>query len=130
MHRFATVKFKPTERHFVLDATSAYSDLPQSRAQAHLNNITFGPPGFLKVVTAISLDPLSIFPSYRTFRIPCLANRVSTRSKTEVPGPIVCQLFDGAWGAGQTLTEADGLIPGRVPRLEQPQQRDHLRTWF
>jgi hypothetical protein len=33
-----------------------------------------------------------------------------------------------AQGLRPTLTEADGLVPGCVPRLEQPQQCNHLRA--
>lgn len=93
MQRFADVKFSPTEPHLVLDAPSVHSQPPGFKAQIYLNNRTFGPPGFLNVAKAISLDPLSIFPSYRRFWIPFLANNVSTRSKTEVPDPSLCQLY-------------------------------------
>ena len=92
MQRFATVKFNPTEPHFVLSVASMHSHLPEPQAQAHLSNITFGPLDFLNVAIATSLDPLSIFPSYRTFRIPFRANSISTRSKTEVPNPRLCEL--------------------------------------
>jgi len=118
MQRFADVKFNPTEPHFVLGTALAHPQLPEFKAQAHLNNRTFGPPGFLNVARAISLDPLSIFPSYRRFWIPFLANNVSTRSKTEVPGPSLCQLFHACGGRRLTLAETDSLIPGWVPRLE------------
>jgi hypothetical protein len=33
-------------------------------------------------------------------------------------------------GLRPTLTKADGLIPGFVPRLEQREQLDHLRARF
>jgi len=63
MQRLADVKFNPTEPHFVLGTESAHLQLLESKTRAHLNSKTFGPPGFLNVAKAISLDPLSIFPS-------------------------------------------------------------------
>ena len=106
------------------------SSFAPTKVKAYLSSITFGPPGFLNVATAISLDPLSIFPSYRTFWIPFLAKSVSTRSKAEVPDQDHVSTFTTARGLRQTLTEADGLISSCVPRLQQLQQCNHLRTRF